>query len=326
MLINVELPVTRIRKAFDDIVRAHPTCRARLNGGTKRLEIMDSTSIADMNDIYRFRTSLHGNLDPQQIDEIERDALKSLHVVNGTVFSVDVYRSDHCLWAFLVAQSLLLDEPSWIIILHDLDRALSDRITPATPRHGIWEVVAHASNYANGSDSDTRGSQGRVEPLDMAENRWGLPWKRYSPDISVRSTVYAAYDTAGFESRWKETRDDLTKRALRHILSKFGDAFGPFLGKICWDSHRPLGCERVVGNLEGTPLVFSPAVEDKIRLQQIEQRMQTTVLKLAHDQNSSYGEGAASTHADLFIFVHHQENFGEKSRFDVIGGCRDECP
>lgn len=127
--LDIEVPVSRIRQAFDDIVRVHPMLRTTLSQET-----------LVVGEDYRFRSFLYGNSTTKHIEDIEKESLQAVDLVNGPVFSVDLYRHDGRLYLFLVAHSLLIDETSWTIILDDLDEAIAEKKPPLQPPHGMWEL------------------------------------------------------------------------------------------------------------------------------------------------------------------------------------------
>lgn len=118
-----------IRRAVQSLVQRHGMLRARFRR-RKRSGWEQYVTPYDPNDILLLETTVSGQ---DQLERISDERQRSLDIVAGPVFAVDVFRTgDGSSEALLLtAHHLVVDLVSWRIIWHDLEQAIRNRPLPA---------------------------------------------------------------------------------------------------------------------------------------------------------------------------------------------------
>src|ERR1700710_689688 len=101
--LKLDVPQKVLKYSFDQLVQNHPMLRARsMHGST-------FTQITSSEDSYRLRFSQYRYLDDQECARILEEAHRSISLVDGPVFSVDVYRTGGGSYVLLVGHNLIVD-------------------------------------------------------------------------------------------------------------------------------------------------------------------------------------------------------------------------
>lgn len=246
--LNIEVPLARIKRAFDDIVEVQLACRATL------LDYEDNMVYASDRD-YRFQHTLYCDLDTDAIQKLEKNALNSISLQSGPVFSVDLYRTQRGLNLFLAASALLFDEYSWRIILDHLDSELSGK------RRASQSLCRQSMGLMQMPVSTQDSESLQLATVDLSNTEgdfvdfWGLSWVENRPN----SLVWLGLKQAQERAQSLDTLD--IEDAAIHVLHSFGSHFGRRNAVIIVEKIRPHGQENEVGNFQETPLRVSWANE-----------------------------------------------------------------
>ena len=123
--LHVEVPQKVLKSAFDALAHRHPMLRTRLDLNQKTWD--------DTLGSYRLEFKQYEYLGDKDQEEIMSDGYGSIDVINGPVFSVDVYRTTSGSFIYLVGHKLVMDQRSWHVILHDIKHFISTRSEYSLP-------------------------------------------------------------------------------------------------------------------------------------------------------------------------------------------------
>ncbi|KAI5920513.1 hypothetical protein F4810DRAFT_682235 [Camillea tinctor] len=311
MQLKMEVPLARIKTAFDDLVLAHPMCTARIEQESRGAISFSSHAQ------YRFQTSLYCNLSQHQVSKIEKEAIGSLDAFDGPVFSADIYRFEHRTWMFIVAHPLFIDSASWTIILRDLDRAVAEKLPPTSPPHGIWELC--------GSDFAVEESDAGGQEKDQKVIRFmGLSWDEHRLDTTISSTLTSLGAAEALFLKDTETVAEIAVLQTLRTFSKEFDCSGRQSSvRVILETKRPSEFERVVGNFNATTWDFDlgqiPETDlgwSTLRLK-IHQKMQETIWNVPNEELVQFPSKTARP-ADLLVHVRIREQEDDMQEWTVL--------
>ncbi|KAM3078786.1 hypothetical protein ACMFMF_003718 [Clarireedia jacksonii] len=132
--LNLDVPQKVLRSAFDQLVQNHPMLRARFSQSfnSQKVEVLENS--------YRLRFSQYGRLNDKDCARILQEAHQSINLVDGPVFSVDIYRTNEGSCILLVGHTMIADSTSWKAIISELSNGIASRasISPPAVRYQAW--------------------------------------------------------------------------------------------------------------------------------------------------------------------------------------------
>ncbi|KAK5996780.1 Nonribosomal peptide synthetase 1 [Cladobotryum mycophilum] len=297
-----DIPIDRIKQASDNLVSVHPICRARLDQRTRRIKLSEKL------DDYRFQACLYCNINQDDITQIEQTALEALNFKDGPSFSVDVYRSNDCIWLFLAALDLLLDSTSWTILLRDLDAALSERLAPAHPPYGIWDICK--TRDLPGIPEEPAGDQ-------YNENAKSCNWVPFKYSSVSSSTPISEIVTNPDLYQLEDVAESSILHALETFMIKSGCVSDGTSVSIRFCTERLSGFERAIGNFEGAALTFDlAAFRGDSNLCDARRTIRWALAENAwnnptHQLEQSKAVGSAASNLELLVILHSEEKEGQ---------------
>ncbi len=171
--LHVEVPQKLLKSAFDTLARRHPMLRTRLDLSQKKWN--------DTLGSYRLRFEQHGYLDDKDQKQIIIDGHGSIDIINGPVFSVDIYRTTSGSFIHLVGHNLIMDQRSWHVILHDIKHFITTRSEYLLPVSTFREWASRNKDTESEHDFSMNlanhtywGAFGVESPLDASVIHWTL--------------------------------------------------------------------------------------------------------------------------------------------------------
>ena len=162
-----------LQEAFDTIVSRHGMLRARFlqtGGGWQQIITPQSSS-----SVYRLAHHELKGIDVEAINGVAQQNSSGLDIVDGPVFSVDIFSiADQDTMMFLAAHHLVVDIVSWQVILRELEVAIDGRVQLDPPNLTFQQWSGLLENEAN--DANTMLDE--VLPLDVPPSNfdfWGVP-------------------------------------------------------------------------------------------------------------------------------------------------------
>jgi non-ribosomal peptide synthase protein (TIGR01720 family) len=215
---------SKIKLATDAIVNAHAMLRARFSQTeSKKWQQMIPS---ELNGAYDFTVQEVQSL--SAVVELIADTQRSLNIVNGPMFAVDVFNvatGEQIL--FLTAHHLVVDVVSWGIILGDLEDCLKSGTSASLPRglpFQVWndKQIAHALDPTQMEIMQKQPYE--AEAADLAF--WGMDKRRNIYADIERDTFFVDKDiTAMALNDHSILRTDVVDLMLAAIVHSFSRIF-----------------------------------------------------------------------------------------------------
>ncbi|KAF2731994.1 nonribosomal peptide synthase-like protein [Polyplosphaeria fusca] len=308
--ITRKVDATVLKNATDAIVQCHSMLRARYakdkDGAWQQ--------IIPRNPENAYAFKVHDVIGHSGVVDVVAAAQKSLHIIDGPVFSVNLIntRSDQVL--FMTAHHLVIDIVSWRVILGDLEESLTSK-TPVTLQSElpfqIWceKQTNHALQPAQADLMKRR--QLNAEPADLAF--WGLDKGRnVYGDVERDSFLIEEDITTMALEEHSVLRTDIVDIFVASILHSFSrifmdrstpTVFNETHGREPWDSSN-IDLSRTVGWFTTMYPVHVPISEDEDDVVQTLRRVKDTRRKVA-DNGRPYFAHRFLTQDGKMRYAHH---------------------
>ncbi|KAH7130267.1 hypothetical protein B0J11DRAFT_429378 [Dendryphion nanum] len=265
-----KVEATTVKSITDAVVKCHSMLRARFF--KNKSGEWHQTIPSDMRNAYTFET--HDVRGASDIVDIISATQKSLNIVNGPVFAVNLFNtgSDGQI-LFITAHHLVVDVVSWRVILGDYEECLnagsaSSLQSALSFQHWNEKQIAHARDPAQVARAIQQ--QFTVEPVDLAF--WGLDKQRnvYADVERDSFTIEGEISELALNNHGALRTDvvDLFIAAIVHSFSRIfinrqtPTVFNETHGRETWESSN-LDLSRTVGWFTTMYPVTVPISEDE---------------------------------------------------------------
>ena len=178
--LSVEVPQQRIRDAIDMLVHRNPVLRTVLKSENGHLLWVKNSNPKTS---YRTKFSQYASLNDAQVRELHNEALDSIDISEGPVFSADIYRTSAGTSLLLVSHPIIIDELSWVFMLKDIDVVIAAKTTPER-RENVFSQAVRPESLQKFDTIQSTGSTSRSEKLLL---QWSLSSPRLLPSIYRKS-------------------------------------------------------------------------------------------------------------------------------------------
>lgn len=192
LLVRVRQDVSEqtLRRAFDTIVSRHGMLRARfLQTSRGEWQQVITPHARDKNIHYSLKHHELADVDEEAINRAAQHSASSLDIVDGPVFSVDVFDiANQDRTVFLAAHHLVVDIVSWQVILGELEEAINSGLRLSQPNLTFqqWTGLLEKESGANSTAVD------EVLPLRVPPSNFDF-WQVTAEDNIFKNNLEVSF-------------------------------------------------------------------------------------------------------------------------------------